>query len=77
MQLDTAYMDLTQRISNALKEKYERNRPFTKDGFKECAEELKTILHIKKVNREEVSKQFVALQNETGINMCEFFEEWI
>ncbi|HAU88104.1 MAG TPA: hypothetical protein DCW90_22295 [Lachnospiraceae bacterium] len=77
IQLDTAYMELTQRISNALKEKYERNRPFTEDGFKECAEDLKNILYIKKVNREEVSEQFVALQNETGINMREFFEEWI
>ena len=75
--LDVAYTELINRIDAASKELYQNNIEFTKDGFNECAKVLNTILHIKKVDYEEVSGQLIELQSETGIDMCEYFEEWI
>lgn len=77
IQLDAAYTELINRIDVASKNLYQNNIKLTEDGFNECAKVLKTILHIKKVDYEEVAGQLIELQSETGIDMYEYFQEWI
>jgi hypothetical protein len=77
-EMDTAYMAIMQKVSTALRERYEKaDSVFLKDDFLECAGNLKMILQIKKVPRDEVSEHILELQNETALDMRDVFKEWI